>query len=39
MASKNKKEICEVIAEKHISFLEKMAAGKEHEFLNDENER
>ena len=36
MASKNKKEICEVIAEKHISFLEKMAAGKEHEFLNDE---
>lgn len=32
---KSKRQICEDIATKHKEYLEKKAAGKEHEFLND----
>jgi len=35
MGSKNKRTICEAIADRMIEYLEKKAAGREHEFMND----
>eukprot|EP00574_Skeletonema_japonicum_P006795 CAMPEP_0201717060 /NCGR_PEP_ID=MMETSP0593-20130828/2896_1 /ASSEMBLY_ACC=CAM_ASM_000672 /TAXON_ID=267983 /ORGANISM="Skeletonema japonicum, Strain CCMP2506" /LENGTH=578 /DNA_ID=CAMNT_0048207025 /DNA_START=14 /DNA_END=1750 /DNA_ORIENTATION=+ len=34
--NKTKRHICEVVANRHVEYLQAKAAGKEHEFMQDE---